>query len=46
MIELVDLQGFTDLLTLGGVGFVGGVILPFAFRIVGYVVDVVRVVLR
>lgn len=46
MIEMLNVQYYTDLLALGGAGFVGGVLLPFAFRIVGYIVDTVLIVLR
>lgn len=38
----VDFTIFGDLLTLGNVGFVAGVLMPFAFRLVGYVFDSVR----
>lgn len=40
------LDVLADMLTLGSVGFVAGVLLPLAFRLVGYVVDSVRVVLK
>lgn len=33
-----------DLLAVGTAGFVAGVIAPLAFRVIGYVVDSVRVV--
>lgn len=39
MAELVDLSYLGDCLTLGGLGFVCGVVLPLGFRLVGYVVD-------
>lgn len=37
-------QPMADLLEVGTLGFVGGVIIPLAFRAIGYVVDSVRVV--
>lgn len=45
MIDLVDITMFGDYLQLGGCGFVFGVLVPFGFRLIGYVVDSVRVVL-
>lgn len=42
MDEIVNIDILTDLLTLGSVGFLGGVLLPWAFRLVGYVVDGVK----
>lgn len=39
--ELVNVDYVSDLLRLGGLGFVGGVLLPFGARLIGYVVDVV-----
>lgn len=35
-----------DLLAVGTAGFVAGVIVPLAFRVIGYVVDSVRVVMK
>lgn len=43
---MVDAQVFADLLSVGALGFVGGVLLPWPFRLVGYVVDVVKVLIR
>lgn len=40
------LEVLNDMLTLGGVGFVAGVLMPLAFRLVGYVIDSVRTVLK
>lgn len=40
--EYVDLDLLGDLLTVGTVGFVAGVLIPFGFRLIGYVVDAVR----
>lgn len=45
MIENLDLSMFGEYLELGGFGFVFGVLIPFGFRLIGYVVDSVRVVL-
>lgn len=44
--EYVNLEFLGDCLTLGGVGFVVGVVLPLGFRLIGYVVDSVKLVLR
>lgn len=44
--EYVDLEILGDCLTLGGVGFVVGVVIPLGFRLLGYVVDSVKLVLR
>lgn len=44
--DFVNTGIIADLLGLGSLGFVGGVALPFAFRLVGFVVDAVRVVVR
>lgn len=46
LFEILDIQVFTDALGVGALGYVGGVLLPWAFRLVGYVVDSVRVVLK
>ena len=46
VLEMIDMQVFTDALSVGALGFVGGVLIPWAFRLVGSVVDSVRVVLR
>lgn len=35
-----------DLLGVGRLGFVAGVALPLAFRLVGYVLDMVKAVVR
>lgn len=45
MIENLDLSMFGEYLQLGGCGFVFGVLVPFGFRLIGYVVDSVKVVL-
>lgn len=42
----IDAQVFADLLGVGTLGFVGGVLLPWPFRLVGYVIDAVRTVIR
>lgn len=42
----LDYSVFADLLNVGALGFVGGVILPWPIRAVGYVVDAVKTVLR
>lgn len=46
MIDHVDLEFLHEMLVLGGAGFVVGVVLPLAFRLVGYVVDAVRLFVR
>lgn len=43
---LINVIYIGDLLTVGTVGFVAGVLFPFAFRLIGYVVDSVKVVLK
>lgn len=43
--SFVDLA-LRDLLVVGTAGFVAGVIAPLAFRVIGYVVDSVRVVTK
>lgn len=44
--EVIDVSMIGDVLTVGTVGFVAGVLFPFAFRLIGYVVDSVKVVLK
>lgn len=44
--DMLDYQVMSDLLSVGALGFVGGVILPWPLRVVGYVVDAVKTVLR
>lgn len=44
--DAIDQQILSDLLGVGALGFVGGVAFPFIFLMIGYVVDVVRNVLR
>lgn len=39
MADLIDLQMMGDYLSLGGLGFVFGVALPFGFRLIGYFAD-------
>lgn len=46
MADLIDVSLVSDVLTVGAVGFVFGVILPFGFRVVGYVVDSVKVIVE
>lgn len=46
LIEYIDLQIFTDALGVGTFGFVGGVLIPWLFRLIGYVVDSVRLILK
>lgn len=43
---ILDFSIFGDYLTLGGVGFVVGVAAPIGFRLIGYVVDSVRITLK
>lgn len=35
-----------DLLTVGAVGFVAGVLAPLAFRLIGYIIDSVRLITK
>lgn len=44
--QLIDTSLLGDALSVGTVGFVAGVLFPFAFRLIGYVVDSVKVVLK
>lgn len=46
MAEWIDLGYIGDSLTLGGVGFVVGVAAPMAFRLIGYLFDVVKKFVR
>lgn len=44
--SVIDANVFADLLGVGALGFVGGVLFPWGFCLVGYVVDSVRVVVN
>lgn len=44
--EAVNLTLLDDLLTVGAVGFVIGVCIPFGFRLIAYVVDSVKIIVR
>ena len=44
--DAINLQILGDLLRIGALGFVAGVLLPFGLLLVGYVVDVVRNMFR
>lgn len=46
MPEILDMALFGDCLTVGAAGFVVGVAAPMMFRIIGYVVDSVRVIVK
>lgn len=37
--DLVNVDLLSDYLALGGVGFVFGVAIPLAFRVIAYVID-------
>lgn len=41
---MIEVMG--DMLTLGGVGFAFGVLMPLGFRLVGYVIDAVRLIVE
>lgn len=43
--DFVDMNLLGDLLEVGTLGFVAGVLIPFGFRLIGYVIDAVKVVL-
>lgn len=45
LVDYIDSDVLGEMLSLGGLGFVAGVILPFSFRLIGYVIDSVRVVI-
>ena len=36
---MINASYMGDLLTVGAVGFVAGVLVPFAFKLIGYVVE-------
>lgn len=42
----IDANLIGDILTVGTVGFIAGVLFPFAFRVIGYVVESVKVVMK
>lgn len=44
--QVIDVSMFGDALTVGTVGYIAGVVFPLAFRLIGYVVDSVKVVLK
>lgn len=44
--QMIDTSLLGDLITIGAVGFIAGVLFPFVFRLVGYIVDSVKVVIR
>lgn len=46
MYEFLQVGYFGDVLTVGAVGFVAGVLFPFGFRLIGYVIDSVRKALK
>lgn len=43
---LVNISVLSDVLQLGALGFAAGVLLPWAFRLIAYLVDVMRVVVE
>lgn len=43
--DFVNIQMFGDFLTLGSVGLVVGVLFPLIFRLIGYVIDFIWVVI-
>lgn len=43
---LIDAELLSDFLAIGCISFVAGSLLPLAFRLVGWVVDIVRVVIK
>lgn len=44
--DAIDVSLFADILRLGGLGFISGVLAPFAFLLIGYVFSVVRMVVK
>lgn len=42
LFECIDIQVFTDAVSVGALAFVGGALLPWPFRLVAYVVEMVR----
>lgn len=45
MIEALDIGVLVDLMQLGGVGFLAGVVMPVPFLLVGYVWESVRAII-
>lgn len=45
MMEAIDIGILQDLISLGAVGFLAGVVLPIPFLAVGYVVEAVRAII-
>lgn len=45
MAELVDVSLLSDLMACGGCGLVYGSLLPLVYRLAGWLVDVVKLVL-
>lgn len=44
--RVIEVTYLSSVLALGGVGFVAGVIAPWPFRLIGYVVDAVVTLVR
>lgn len=45
MEAIIDMNVLTEALAVGTASVIGGALLPLLFRMIGYVVDLVRVVL-
>lgn len=46
MAEYIDLNLMNDVLAVGAAGFVIGVVIPLGARLIGYVIDSVRITLK
>lgn len=46
MAEFLDLNLVNDVLAVGAAGYVIGVVVPLGARLIGYVIDSVRVTLK
>lgn len=44
--DVMDYAAFGDLLSVGALGFVAGVVIPWPMRAIGYIVDSVWTILR
>lgn len=44
--EYIDLEIVRNVLAVGAAGYVIGVVVPLGFRLIGYVVDSVRTVVK
>lgn len=45
LFDVIDVQVFSDAVSVGALAFVGGALLPWPFRLVAYMVEAVKLVL-